>query len=200
MANRERLLQTLIDLIGIDSPSGEEDRIDAEISARLEALGFQVLSRFLPEHHRHGAGERRAGVAVGPHGHGGTGPGHQACSGWGHAPVGRDHHPGRRLQGGPEHRAGSRGVGTGIGRRPSSHRNRLHPPRGRRAGWGASPGLRQTFGQAWRGVRRRGHGQPHLRGGPVAERSHGHHQGRRPPTPGSNRKRACPPSCWPPRF
>ena len=42
MANRERLLQTLTDLIRIDSPTGEEDHIDAEITSRLKALGFQV--------------------------------------------------------------------------------------------------------------------------------------------------------------
>ena len=42
MANRERLLKTLVDLIRIDSPSGEEDAIDRELSSRLEALGFQV--------------------------------------------------------------------------------------------------------------------------------------------------------------
>ena len=35
MANRERLIQTLTDLIRIDSPTGEEDEIDQEVSARL---------------------------------------------------------------------------------------------------------------------------------------------------------------------
>ena len=42
MANLERLLKTLTDLIRIDSPTGEEDRIDEEISDRLEGLGFTV--------------------------------------------------------------------------------------------------------------------------------------------------------------
>ena len=42
MANRERLLSTLIDLIRIDSPSGEEDAIDLELSTRLKALGCQI--------------------------------------------------------------------------------------------------------------------------------------------------------------
>lgn len=42
MANRERLLQTLMDLIRIDSPTGEEDEIDREVCHRLQALGFQV--------------------------------------------------------------------------------------------------------------------------------------------------------------
>ena len=42
MANRERLVKTLIDLIRIDSPSGEEDAIDEEVSARLKALGLRV--------------------------------------------------------------------------------------------------------------------------------------------------------------
>ena len=42
MANRERLLKTLIDLIRIDSPSGEEDAIDRDVSSRLQVLGFKV--------------------------------------------------------------------------------------------------------------------------------------------------------------
>ncbi|MFQ6030386.1 MAG: M20/M25/M40 family metallo-hydrolase [Dehalococcoidia bacterium] len=42
MADRERLVKTLIDLIRIDSPTGEEDAIDREVSSRLQALGFQV--------------------------------------------------------------------------------------------------------------------------------------------------------------
>ena len=42
MANRERLTSTLIDLIRIDSPTGEEDEMDREVTARLQALGFRV--------------------------------------------------------------------------------------------------------------------------------------------------------------
>ena len=42
MANKERLTQTLIDLIRIDSPTGEEDNIDSEVSRRLTNLGFTV--------------------------------------------------------------------------------------------------------------------------------------------------------------
>ena len=42
MANKERLTQTLIDLIRIDSPTGEEDKIDSEVSRRLTNLGFTV--------------------------------------------------------------------------------------------------------------------------------------------------------------
>ncbi len=42
MADRQRLIETLIDLIRIDSPSGEEDAIDREVSARLSALGLTV--------------------------------------------------------------------------------------------------------------------------------------------------------------
>ena len=42
MANRERLIETLMDLIRIDSPTGEEDEMDREVSSRLEALGFSV--------------------------------------------------------------------------------------------------------------------------------------------------------------
>ncbi|PKB64451.1 MAG: hypothetical protein BZY80_02520, partial [SAR202 cluster bacterium Io17-Chloro-G2] len=42
LANRERLLNTLVDLIRIDSPSGEEDAIDESLSSRLQALGCQV--------------------------------------------------------------------------------------------------------------------------------------------------------------
>ena len=42
MADRQRLIDTLVDLIRIDSPSGEEDAIDAAVSARLAALGLAV--------------------------------------------------------------------------------------------------------------------------------------------------------------
>ena len=42
MADRERLLNTLIDLIRIDSPTGEEDEIDRAVAARLRALGCRV--------------------------------------------------------------------------------------------------------------------------------------------------------------
>ena len=42
MADQERLVRTLIDLIKIDSPSGEEDAMDEEVSSRLEALGLKV--------------------------------------------------------------------------------------------------------------------------------------------------------------
>ena len=42
MANRERLVRTLMDLIRIDSPTGEEDEMDREVSSRLQSLGFIV--------------------------------------------------------------------------------------------------------------------------------------------------------------
>ena len=42
MANKKRLTQTLIDLIRIDSPTGEEDNIDLEVTRRLTNLGFTV--------------------------------------------------------------------------------------------------------------------------------------------------------------
>ena len=42
MADQKRLVKTLIDLIKIDSPSGEEDAMDEEVSSRLEALGLKV--------------------------------------------------------------------------------------------------------------------------------------------------------------
>jgi len=42
LANQERLINTLIELIKIDSPSGEEDAIDAEVSSRLESMGLEV--------------------------------------------------------------------------------------------------------------------------------------------------------------
>ena len=42
MANQERLIQTLMDLIRIDSPTGEEDAIDREVSGRLQRLGLKV--------------------------------------------------------------------------------------------------------------------------------------------------------------
>ncbi len=42
MADRDRLTKTLIELIKIDSPSGEEDAMDREVSARLADLGLEV--------------------------------------------------------------------------------------------------------------------------------------------------------------
>ncbi len=42
MADRDRLVDTLIELIRIDSPTGEEDEIDREVTSRLRALGFNV--------------------------------------------------------------------------------------------------------------------------------------------------------------
>ena len=42
MADRQRLIETLIELIRIDSPSGEEDAIDQEVSSRLSTLGLTV--------------------------------------------------------------------------------------------------------------------------------------------------------------
>ena len=42
MADQERLVKTLMELIRIDSPSGEEDAMDAEVSSRLESLGLKV--------------------------------------------------------------------------------------------------------------------------------------------------------------
>ena len=42
MADEERLVKTLIEIIKIDSPSGEEDAMDAEVSSRLESLGLKV--------------------------------------------------------------------------------------------------------------------------------------------------------------
>jgi tripeptide aminopeptidase len=42
MVNRARALQTLLDLIAIDSPSGQEDAIAAEIERRLQTLGGQT--------------------------------------------------------------------------------------------------------------------------------------------------------------
>lgn len=43
MADQERLVNTLIDLIKIDSPSGEEDAMDREVSSRLQAMGLKVF-------------------------------------------------------------------------------------------------------------------------------------------------------------
>ena len=43
MADRERLVKTLLDLIRIDSPSGEEDAMDLEVSSRLSALGLKLF-------------------------------------------------------------------------------------------------------------------------------------------------------------
>lgn len=42
MITRDRIVQTFLDLITIDSPSGEEDAIAAELELRLRALGVEV--------------------------------------------------------------------------------------------------------------------------------------------------------------
>ena len=42
MVDRRRLTDTLIELIRIDSPSGDEDAMDREVSARLAGLGLTV--------------------------------------------------------------------------------------------------------------------------------------------------------------
>jgi tripeptide aminopeptidase len=44
MINQDRIVQTLVDLIKIDSPSGEEDAIVEELKLRLEALGANVVT------------------------------------------------------------------------------------------------------------------------------------------------------------
>lgn len=43
MINKDRLVKTFMDLVQIDSPSGEEERIAQELVKRLAALGFDVL-------------------------------------------------------------------------------------------------------------------------------------------------------------
>jgi tripeptide aminopeptidase len=40
--NRERLVQTFLDLVAIDSPSGQEEAISREVARRCAALGAQV--------------------------------------------------------------------------------------------------------------------------------------------------------------
>lgn len=40
MINRDRIVQTFLDLVAIDSPSGEEDAIAAELERRFRALGL----------------------------------------------------------------------------------------------------------------------------------------------------------------
>ncbi|MBI4328705.1 MAG: M20/M25/M40 family metallo-hydrolase [Chloroflexi bacterium] len=43
MINQERLVKTFCDLVRIDSPSGEEEAVAAELTRRLVALGFKVM-------------------------------------------------------------------------------------------------------------------------------------------------------------
>src|SRR5438105_1194024 len=42
MINNDRLLQTFLDLVAIDSPSGEEEKVAQEIGRRLAAQGLTV--------------------------------------------------------------------------------------------------------------------------------------------------------------
>ena len=43
MINRDRLVQTFLELVAIDSPSGDEDAIAAELEHRLQALGLEAV-------------------------------------------------------------------------------------------------------------------------------------------------------------
>ena len=43
MINRDRLVKTFCDLASIDSPSGEEEEVAAELTRRLETLGLNVV-------------------------------------------------------------------------------------------------------------------------------------------------------------
>jgi tripeptide aminopeptidase len=42
LINRDRIVQTFLELVAIDSPSGEEDAIAAELERRLKALGVEA--------------------------------------------------------------------------------------------------------------------------------------------------------------
>ena len=42
MVNKQRLVKTFLDLVKIDSPSGEEEKIAKEVAKRLKALGAKV--------------------------------------------------------------------------------------------------------------------------------------------------------------
>ena len=42
MINRDRIVQTFLELVAIDSPSGDEDAIAAELERRLKALGIEA--------------------------------------------------------------------------------------------------------------------------------------------------------------
>ena len=42
MINRERLTKTFCDLVSIDSPSGEEDKVRDFIEEKLSAMQFQI--------------------------------------------------------------------------------------------------------------------------------------------------------------
>ena len=118
MPDRQRLTDTLIDLIKIDSPTGEEDAIDAHLSNRLANLGATVrhddygnLVATLPG--SNGAGDQ---IPVMLSAHMDT-----VDPGRGIKPMldadgetlrlRRNHHPGRRLQGRHRHRAGRAHVG-----------------------------------------------------------------------------------------
>ena len=121
MANRERLTKTLMDLIRIDSPTGEEDAVDREVSVRLQALGFQVYHDSFQNiiAKLDGRGEP---VILSAHldtvepGRGIT----PVLEGE-HPPVRRHHHSGWGLQGRHYHSAGSPHRGGRIGCPASAH-------------------------------------------------------------------------------
>ena len=75
MINRERLVQTFCDLVRIDSPSGEEEAVAAELTRRLEAFGLAV-ARDDYGNLIGGDGGQGPILLSGPHGHRGAGAGH----------------------------------------------------------------------------------------------------------------------------
>ena len=141
MADRKRLIETLIDLVRIDSPSGEEDAIDQEVSARLSALGLTV------EHDSYnniiarleGAGEPlllsahldtvEPGRGIKPELDGDT------LRSDGTTILGGD------CKAGAGHRAGGAGLCCRVQRTTPRGGGGVQPPRGRRAGWRAPHGL-----------------------------------------------------------
>ena len=80
MPDRQRLTETLMDLIKIDSPSGEEDAIDREVSARLSSLGLTVEHDSYNNIIAPAGGRRSAAAPVCAPRHRGAGPGHQATA------------------------------------------------------------------------------------------------------------------------
>ena len=47
MINRERLTKTFCDLVSIDSPSGEEEKVRNFIQDKLSAIGFETCKKLI---------------------------------------------------------------------------------------------------------------------------------------------------------
>ncbi len=119
----DRMVAQFMEMVQVDSESGDEARFMAWLRPRLEELGAKRAARRLRQPDREAAGtakRRSAHPAVVPRRHGQARKGHPARARRRGDPFGRRHDSGRRRQGG--HRGDDRGAARGA--RAAAHRDR----------------------------------------------------------------------------